>query len=73
MKTLQQCKDEVAQEDNFEDWDSIAKDLHFHYSDQAAILYAQECIKADRAALRKEMVDRQDMQTIDRFPIPELK
>lgn len=36
-------------------------------------IYAAEAIKADRAALRKQMVDRQDMQTIDNFPMPEFK
>ncbi|QRQ99739.1 hypothetical protein [Dyadobacter sandarakinus] len=35
--------------------------------------YAEQAIKADRAALRKQMVDRIDLKTIDNHPLPELK
>lgn len=51
--TLAECKDQVAREKNFKDWnDMLVRDHYINIElrhDKAAILYAQECCKATLA------------------------
>lgn len=77
MKTLQDCKNEVASNNGCEDWDhlqvSAQDDLeHEKLYDEAALLFASELAKEvlKRAAERAEVVHHPDDERCDPIVYP---
>jgi chromosome segregation ATPase len=48
MKTLQECKDEVAKRNGFESWDNIRPNYEGRYFDEVAELYAEQFKRQSR-------------------------